>query len=67
MRKYTTEYSHGKLVTTEFNWSMTKDTNRISIYNEIEDAMDEMILINSIIDEYDNRIDSYNLGGYHNE
>lgn len=52
MKKYSIEYKYGICITKEFNWSLTKDANRLYAYSNIDDATDEMDDMNNLMSYY---------------
>lgn len=57
MKKYITVYSHGEYSIEEVNWNFVEDANRLYAYSDIDDAMDELDMLNNIKYNYEKYLD----------
>ena len=52
MIKYATKYSHERYTINEINWSLTKNANQLYAYTDIDDALEEIDMLNDIVKFY---------------
>lgn len=56
MKRYLIEYKHGNCITKEFNWSLTKDSNKPYAFSHIDDAEREMDEMNRLTSHYEKQL-----------